>query len=314
MKAVVYDKKMRPDFLVLREVEKPTPKDDEILVRIHSVSINAADYRSMNMGIIPKRKIFGADIAGKVEEVGKNTRKFKMGDKVFGDLASWGFGGFAEYAAVPENAIALIEEGIPFEKAAAIPMAGLTALQALRDKGKVQPGHKVLIYGAGGGVGTFAVQLAKHFGAEVIAVCSGENADTIRKLGADQVIDYKKNDITKSSNRYDLILAVNGNNPLLAYKRLLAPNGVCVLVGGALSQIIKFLLFGVFMSIGSKKMCLLTAKANTNDLELIMKLVKAGKVEPIIDRCYPLHETAEAVQYLSRGHARGKVVIDIVGE
>ncbi|MDP4094498.1 MAG: NAD(P)-dependent alcohol dehydrogenase [Bacillota bacterium] len=310
MKAVVYDKKV----LVLREVEKPVPKDDEILVKIHSVSVNAADYRSMKMGIIPKGKIFSADIAGQVEEAGKSTKRFKTGDKVFGDIASCGFGGFAEYVAVPENAVALIEEGISFEKAASIPMASLTALQALRNKGNIQPGHKVLIYGAGGGVGTFAVQLAKYFGAQVTAVCSSNNADKIRNIGADQVIDYEKDDITKSSNRYDLVLAVNGSNPPRIYRNLLNPNGICVMIGGALPQIIKFMLFKAFLSIGSKKMCLLTAKANTNDLELIMKLVEAGKVEPIIDRCYPLHETADAVRYLSRGHARGKVVIDVVGK
>jgi 2-desacetyl-2-hydroxyethyl bacteriochlorophyllide A dehydrogenase len=314
MKAVVYDKSNYPDVLNLREVEKPIPKYDEVLVKIHSVSINAADYRSMKMGIIPKRKIFGADIAGQVEEVGKSTSKFKIGDKVFGDVASWGFGGFAEYIAVPEKAVALIYEGVSFEKAAAVPMAALTALQALRDKGNVQPGHKVLIYGAGGGVGTFAVQLAKYFGAEVTAVCGGKNVDAIRNIGADQVIDYEKNDITKSGNRYDLVLAVNGNNPLSVYRNLLTPKGICVLVGGALSQIIKFLLFVAFMSIGSKKLFLLTAKANTKDLELIMKLVEAGKVEPIIDRRYMLHETADAVRYLSYGHARGKVVINVVGK
>lgn len=311
MKAVVYDKSNSPDCLVFREIEKPIPDDNEVLVKIHAVSINAADYRSMKMRIIPKRKIFGADIAGQVEAVGKNINKLAIGDEVFGDISSYGFGGFAEYVAVPERALALKPAGVPFETAAAIPMAAVTALQALRNKGGIQPGQKLLICGAGGGVGTFAVQLAKHFGAEVTAVCGEKNVKLVQSLGADYVINYSKNDFTKSSKRYDLVLAVNGNHSLSAYKRVLAPKGICVMVGGALSQVAKFLLFGAFMSIGGKKMRSLAAKQNTKDLEFIIKLVEEGKVKPVIDRCYPLNETAEAVRYLSEGHARGKVVINV---
>lgn len=312
MKAVVYDKRESPNVLVFREVEKPIPNDNEVLVKIYAVSINAADYRSMKMGIIPKRKIFGADIAGRVEAVGKNINKFTIGDEVFGDISACGCGGFAEYVAVTESALALKPDSVPFETAAAVPMAAVTALQALRNKGNIQPGQKVLICGAGGGVGTFSVQLAKHFGAEVTAVCGEKNVQVIQSLGADYVINYNENDFTKSGKHYDLVLALNGNHSLFTYKRLLAPKGIYVMVGGALSQVIKSLLFGGFMSIGSKKMRFLAAKPNTKDLEFIIKLVQDGKVKPIIDRRYPLHETAEAVRYLSDGHALGKVVINVV--
>lgn len=311
MKAVVYDKRNSPDVLVFREVEKPIPSDHEVLVKIYAASVNAADYRSMKLGIIPKRKIFGVDIAGRVEAVGKNINKFTIGDEVFGDISACGSGGFAEYVAVPESALALKPVSVPFETAAAVPMAAVTALQALRNKGNVQPGQKVLICGAGGGVGTFAVQLAKHFGAEVTAVCGEKNVKVLHSLGADQVINYNKNDFTKSGQRYDLLLAINGNHSLSAYKRVLVPKGINVMVGGSLSQVIKSLLFGAFMSIGSKKMRNLVAKPNTKDLEFIIKLVEDGKIKPIIDRHYPLHETAEAVRYLSDGHALGKVIIEV---
>ncbi len=312
MKAVVYDKSNSPDVLVVREVEKPVPGDNEVLVKIHAVSINAADYRSMRMGIIPKRKIFGADIAGRIEEAGRNIENLKVGDEVFGDTASYGFGGFAEYAAAPERLLALKPASVSFENAAAVPMAAVTALQALRDLGSIQKGQKVLICGAGGGVGSFAVQLAKYFGAEVTAVCSPENAELTRSLGADHIIDYTKEDFTKSGNCYDLVLAVNGNHSLSAYKRTLTPNGIFVMAGGALTQLISNMVFGSLMSIGSKKMRHLFAKQSTKDLEFVMKLVEEGKVKPIIDRRYPLDETAEAMRYLSKGHARGKVIITIV--
>lgn len=314
MKAVLYDKRNTPNTLVLSEIEKPIPGDNEVLVKIYAVSVNAADYRSMKMGIVPKRKIFGSDIAGRVEAVGKNISQFAIGAEVFGDISVSGFGGFAEYVAVPENVLALKPADVAFKTAAAVPMAAVTALQALRDKGRIQCGQKVLIYGAGGGVGTFSVQLAKYFGAEVTAVCGENNVEVIQSLGADDVINYKENDITKSGKLYDLVLAINGNHSLSAYKRLLAPDGIYVMVGGAMSQVIKSLLFGTFMSIGNKKMRTLVAKPNRKDLEFIIKLVTEGKVIPIIDRLYPLHETAEAVRYLSTGHARGKVVITVSNE
>ncbi|MCX8129735.1 MAG: NAD(P)-dependent alcohol dehydrogenase [Clostridia bacterium] len=311
MKAVVYDKRNSTNTLVYQEVEKPIPNDNEVLVKIFASSINAADYRSMKMGIIPKQKIFGADIAGRIEALGKNTNKFRIGEEVLGDISNFGFGGFAEYVAVPESALVLKPANVSFVTAAAIPMAAVTALQALRDKGNVQPGHKILICGAGGGVGTFAVQLAKHFGAEVSAVCGGENVKVVQSLGADHVVNYNKDDFTKGSKLYDLVLAVNGNHTISVYKRMLALKGVFVLVGGALTQVVKTMLFGTFMSMGSRKMRFLAAKPNVKDLEYIIKLVEDGKVKPVIDRCYPIHETAEAVQYLSKGHAKGKVVINV---
>jgi NADPH:quinone reductase-like Zn-dependent oxidoreductase len=230
---------------------------------------------------------------------------------VFGDISACGFGGFAEYVVVPESALALKPISVPFETAAAVPMAAVTALQALRNKGNIQPGQKVLICGAGGGVGTFAVQLAKQFGAEVTAVCGEQNVKLVQSIGADHVIDYNKNDFTKSGKCYNLVLAVNGNHSLSAYKRVLAPMGVYVMVGGALSQVMKSLLFGGFMSIGTRKMRFLAAKPNTKDLEFIIKL-DDGRIKPVIDRYYPLHETAEAMRYLSDGHAHGKVVIEVV--
>lgn len=311
MKAIVYERSKSQECLILREVEMPVPGENEVLIKIVAASVNAADYRSMRMGIIPKRKIFGADIAGRVEVVGKNVKKFTIGEEIVGDLSSCGFGGFAEYVAAPESALALKPALVNYETAAAVPLAAVTALQALRNKGGLQPGENVLICGAGGGVGTFAVQLAKYFGAAVTAVCGTNNVKLVQSLGADHVINYHEDDFTKSHKHYDLVLGINGNNSLSSYKSLLTPKGRFVMVGGALSQVIKSLLFGSFLSIGSKKMLTLAAKPNTNDLELIMKLVEEGKVKPIIDRCYPLNETAEAMGYISQGHTQGKVIINV---
>jgi NADPH:quinone reductase-like Zn-dependent oxidoreductase len=311
MKAIVYDKSQAPDVLRLRDVEKPIPQAGEVLVSIVAVSINTADYRSMRMGIIPKHKIFGADIAGRVEACGQNVRRFKVGDEVFGDISFCGFGGFAEYAAVPEKVLALKPANVSFLNAAAVPMAALTALQGLRDCGNIRPGQKVLIYGSGGGVGTFAVQLAKYFGAEVTAACSPGNVELAKSLGAEHVIDYTREDILGSGNHFDLILAVNGNRPLSVSKRALSANGIYVQVGGALSQVIKTLIFGGLMSIGGQKVRTLAARRSNRDLEFIISLVQEGKIRPIIDRQYPLPETAEAMRYLMLGHARGKVVINV---
>ena len=311
MKAIVYNKKAHPDKLVYCDVEKPVPNDNEVLVRIIVVSVNAADYRSMNMGLIPKKKIFGADIAGIVESAGKNIRQFKPGDEVIGEIADHGFGGFAEYALAPEKLLVHKPSKISFEDAAALPMAALTALQALRDKGNIQKGHQVLVIGSGGGVGTFAVQMAKYFGAKVTAVCSTKNVEQTKNLGADEVIDYKKENFIKRNKSYDLILAVNGNYPLLACKRILNPKGRYVMVGGALSQIFKAIIFGWVMSLGSKKMRFLAAKPKQKDLEFIVILASDGKIKPVIDKYYLLEKTAEEVRYLSEGHAGGKVVINV---
>jgi NADPH:quinone reductase-like Zn-dependent oxidoreductase len=311
MKAVVYEKVNSPDVLVYREVEKPTPGDNDVLVKVVAVSANAADIRSMKMGIIPKRKIFGSDIAGRVEAVGKNIRQFAIGDEVFGDISGCGFGGFAEYVAVPETLLALKPAMVSFETAAAVPMSAVTALQALRNLGNIQPGQKVLICGSGGGVGTFSVQLAKYFGAVVTAVCGGKNARVAQSLGADHVIDYQRNDFAKGGMCYNIILAVNGNHSLSTYRRLLSSGGICVVVGGALSQVMKALLFGPLLSVGGKKMRVLSEKPNAKDLAFVIKLVEEGKVTPVIDRQYPLSKTAEAMRYLGGGHALGKVIIKV---
>ena len=309
MKAIVYDKKSYPDKLICRDIEKPVPNDNEVLIKVHAVSLNAADYRSMKMGLIPERKIFGADIAGTVESIGKNITLFKPGDAVTGDLASYGFGGLAEYVTAPEKAVILKPDKISFEEAASFPMAALTALQALRNKGGIRKGHEVLIVGSSGGVGTFAVQLARYFGAGVTGVCSSGNVSQSLSLGAYIAIDYTKEDFTKGDKRYDIILAVNGNYPLLACKNKLAANGVYVMVGGSLTQIFKSIVFGRLLSIGSRKIKFLAGKPDKSDLEFLAKLLENGNIKPVIDRRYPLERAAEAMNYLKQGHAAGKVVV-----
>ncbi len=312
MKAIVFNKNGKPDNLVMQEVEKPNPLENEVLIKIHAVSVNAADYRSMQLGIVPKKKIFGSDIAGIVEAVGKDVKKLRTGDAVFGDLSGNGFGGFAEYVTAPESLLALKPLNVTYEDAAATPMAAVTALQALCEKGKIQSGQKVLIYGSGGGVGTFAVQLAKYFGTEVTAVCSTKNGKMAYTLGADHVIDYAKEDILNSGTKFDLIVAVNGSRSLREYKRGLVTGGIFVLVCGSFFQIIKTLLFGSILSIGDKRMQLLSAKSSAKDLAFIIKLVEDGRIKPVIDRQYSLQETSEAIKYLKQGHAQGKVIISIL--
>lgn len=321
MKAMVYTHYGPPDVLQLKEVARPAVGDDDVLVKIQATGVNAADWhllradpflvRLMGMGLFkPKNTILGADIAGRVEAVGKNARQFQPGDEVFGDIAGCGFGGFAEYVSVPESALAPKPANLSFVEAAAVPMAAVTALQGLRDKGQIQPGQKVLINGASGGVGTFAVQIAKAFGAEVTAVCSTAKVEQARSLGADHVIDYTREDFTQNGQRYDLILAVNGYHPISAYKRALTPEGVYVMVGGTTTQMFQALLLGPLMSmIAGKKMGALVAKPDKEDLACVKELLEAGKVVPVIDRCYPLGETAEAIRYVEAGHARGKVII-----
>lgn len=323
MKAIVYTQYGSPDVLQLKEVEKPTPKENEVLIKVQAVSLNAADWhlltadifliRLMGMGLTrPKNPILGADIAGRVEAVGSNVKQFQPGDEVFGDIAGWGFGGLAEYVAVAENAVALKPGNLSCEEAAAVPMAAVTALQGLRDKGHLQAGQKVLINGASGGVGTYAVQLAKYFGAEVTAVCSTRNLDQTRRLGADRVIDYSQEDFTRNGQLYDLILAVNGYHPLAHYKRALAPAGTYIMAGGKAAQMFQAMLLGSLLSIGTdKKLGNVSAKSNQKDLLFLKELLEAGKVVPVIDRCYPLNEAAEAFRYLGAGHAHGKVVVTV---
>lgn len=311
MKAVVYDKKASPDRLVYCDVDKPEQKNDEILIKVKAVSLNAADYRPMKLGIIPKRKIFGADVAGCIESVGSSVTRFKPGDEVMGDFSLFGYGGLAEYVAVPERAVVIKPSSISFEEAATLPVAAITALQALRAKGNIEKGDKVLIVGCAGGVGTFAIQLSKHYGAEVTGVCSSKNVQQSVSLGADIVIDYTREDFSKSNKRYDLILGVNGNHSLLTYRKCLAPNGVCVIIGGSLSQVFASLLLGWLLSFGSKKIRSLIAKANKDDLEVVGSLLENGTLKPVIDRRYSLAKAAEAMNYVSQGHSTGKVVITI---
>jgi NADPH:quinone reductase-like Zn-dependent oxidoreductase len=323
MKAIVYTKYGPPGVLQLQEIEKPAPKDDEVLVKIHAASVNAYDWhmlradpffiRLMGAGLLkPKKKILGVDIAGRVESVGGNVKRFKPGDEIFGDTSGSGAGGFAEYVCVRENALAIKSARISFEEAAAVPLAAVTALQGLRDKGGIQPGQKVLINGAGGGVGSFAVQIAKSFGAEVTAVCGTRNLDMARSIGADHVIDYAQEDFTKSEERYDLILAVNGYHSIFEYKRALSPNGIFVVAGGTMAQFLQTVFLGPWISMtGSKKMRSFVAQPNQKDLVFMTELFEAGKLKPVIDRRYTLSEVPDAIRYLEEGHARGKVVITV---
>jgi NADPH:quinone reductase-like Zn-dependent oxidoreductase len=323
MKAIVNTHYGSPDVLQLKEVEKSTPQDNEVLVKVHAASVNAGDWHllrgkpflvRLSSGLLkPKNTILGADIAGRVEAVGRNVTQFQPGDEVFGNTAKYGFGGFAEYVSVPENALVLKPTNISFEEAAAVPQAALTALQGLRDKGQIQPGQKVVIHGASGGVGTFAVQLAKSFGAEVTAVCSTRNVDRVRSIGADHVIDYTQEDFTKNGQQYDLILAVNGYHSISDYQRALHPEGTYVMSGGSNAQMFQAMLLGPLISrTGRKKMGFLgVAKVNQKDLVFMKELLETGKVVPVIERRYPLGKTADAIRYLEEGHAQGKVVITV---
>lgn len=312
MKAIIYNKNHKPDHLTLQEIDKPVPLENEVLVKIHAVSVNAADYRSMQLGMVPKNGIFGSDVAGDVEAVGSQVKSLRVGDAVLGDLSGEGSGGFAEFVAAPESRLVMKPATVSYEIAAAVPMAGMTALQAIRDKGQVQSGQKVLIYGSGGGVGTFAVQLAKYYSAEVTAVCSTKNVPLTLSLGADHVMNYSEVDVLNLDRKFDVIIVVNGSRRLLHYKKALSAGGKVVMVGGSLSQILKTMIFGPVLSIGSKKISLLAAKAVTKDLEFVIKLVAEGKIKPVIDRTYPLKETPDAIKYLKQGHAQGKVVISVL--
>lgn len=320
MKAIFYTTYGSPDVLELREVEKPIPKDNQVLVKIHAASMNYGNVVLLRgepflarfaFGLRkPKYTIPGGDIAGQVEAVGKAVKQFKPGDDVFGDLSRCGWGGFAEYVVVPEKALALKPTNISYEEAAATPMAGVTALQGLRDKGNIQPNQKVLINGASGGVGTFAVQIAKAYGAEVTGVCSTRNLEILRSIGADHFIDYTKEDFTQKQQGYDLILAVNGNHPISAYKRALKENGTYVMVGGSGAQLTQAMVQGPLISMtGNKKMGNMLQKSNQKDLNFMKDLLQTGKVNPVIDRSFTLCEVPEAFRYFEEGHAQGKVII-----
>jgi NADPH:quinone reductase-like Zn-dependent oxidoreductase len=322
LKAIMYHNYGSPDVLKLEEVEKPTPKEAEVLIKIHAATVTVGDgifvrgepylVRFWSGLLAPKHKIPGKEMAGRVEAVGKNVKQFQPGDDVFGDLTVCGLGAFAEYVSVPENAIALKPANLTFEQAAAVPESSVVALQGLRDKGKIKAGQMVLINGASGGVGTYAVQIAKSFGTNVTAVCSTRNMDLARSLGADRVIDYTQEDFTQNGHRYDLILAANGYHKLSDYRRVLCPDGNYVGSGGSMAQTVQGMFLGPWMSMtGKVKMGNMLVKPNKNDLVFMKELIEAGKVLPVIDRSYPLSEVPEALRYVEEGHARGKVVITI---
>ncbi|MCP4168706.1 MAG: NAD(P)-dependent alcohol dehydrogenase [Chloroflexi bacterium] len=320
MKAIVYTEYGLPEVLQFKEVEKPIPKEDEVLVEVHAASVNYIDWqiltgeslflRLTTGGLLkPKHNILGDDIAGRVEAVGRHVKQFQPGDEVFGIINC---GAFAQYRCVAEDKLGRKPANTSFEEAAAVPTAALTALQGLRDKGQIQPGHKVLINGASGGVGTFAVQIAKSFGAEVTGVCSTGKLDMVRSIGADRVIDYTEEDFTNSGQRYDLILAVGGNRSIFDYRRALSPEGIYVCAGGSLAQYLQGAFLGPLMSLmGRKKLGSMLANPNQKDWTVLKELLETGEVLPIIDRCYPLSEVAEALRYYGEGHARGKVVISL---
>ena len=322
IKAVVCDRYGSPDVLEVKEMKKPSPTENQVLVKVHSASLNFGNLVLLKgkpllarfaFGLTkPKYSIPGGDIAGTIEAVGKDVKLFKVGDEVFGDLSACGWGGFAEYVTVPENALALKPSNISFEEAAATPMAGVTALQGLRDKGKIKSGQKVLIYGASGGVGTFAVQIAKSFGAEVTGVCSTRNIEILQSIGADHIVDYTIEGLDQHKERYDLVLGINGCNSISIYKQVLKQNGRFVHVGGAESQLYQTLLYGPFISMtGSKKISSLLQRANQQDLNEIKELLQNGKIKPIIDKHFKLSEVTEAFHYFQTGHAQGKVIITI---
>ncbi|TGK39035.1 NAD(P)-dependent alcohol dehydrogenase [Leptospira andrefontaineae] len=323
MKAIVYENYGSTDVLKLKEIQKPVPKDNEVLIKVQASSVNAADWRMMKAdpflvrfyaGLFKPKKfsILGADVAGTVEAIGPTVTKFRPGDEVFGDVFASGFGGFAEYKCGKEDEFVLKPSNISFEDAAALPLAGMTALHSLRDFGKIEAGQKVLINGASGGVGTFALQLAKYFGAEVTAVCSTSKKEISRSLGADHIIDYTKEDFTKSGIKYDLIVGVNGYRSLSEYKNALNPKGRYVMAGGGTAQLFQALLLGPFISLtDSRKIIAASSEPNQKDLLFLSELIQSGKIKSVIDRKYKLEEVPQAVHYVEQGHASGKVIITV---
>jgi NADPH:quinone reductase-like Zn-dependent oxidoreductase len=318
MKAIVRETYGPPDVLHLEEVPLPTLRDGDVLVRVRAASANAGDWHLLRgtplpfrlvAGLrIPKFKIIGTDVAGHVEAVGRNVTQFRPGDEVFGELSRCGFGAYAEFAAAPEKALALKPANLSFEEAATLPTAGCTALQGLR-KGRIQRAQRVLLNGASGGVGTFAVQIAKSFGTEVTAVCSTRNVDMVRSIGADHVIDYTKDDFATHGQRYDLILATNGDRSIWDYRRALTTDGCYAMTGGSNRQLTEALLFGPVLSIGRQQFGNVLVKPNQEDLLVLKELCESEKVRPVIDRRFPLSEVSSAVRYVEDGHARGKVVV-----
>jgi NADPH:quinone reductase-like Zn-dependent oxidoreductase len=323
MKAVVRTKYGPPEALQIRDVPKPVPEDNEALVEVHAASVTFSNLflatgGPFPIGLIaglvrkPTAQILGSDIAGRVEAVGKDVQRFQPGDEVFGYLADCGKGGYAEYVCAPERVLELKPTNLSFEEAAAVPEAGLVAQQAVRYDGQIQKGQNVLVYGASGGIGTFAVQFAKSFGAEVTGVCSTRNLDLVRSIGADHVIDYKKEDFTRNGQLYDLIVATAGYRSISAYRRSLRPGGIYVCTGGGWAQILQAGIQGQRASTGGDKKVIMLTMNPDYDLASIREQIEAGKVKPVIDRRYPLDEIAEAFRYYGKRHARGKVVINVV--
>ncbi len=322
MKAAVYTSYGSADVIQIAEVGKPTPKDNEVLIKVRAASVNPLDWRFMHgkprvLRFMPKLLKMpigrpGVDVAGEVEAVGAKVTQFKPGEAVFGSCRA----SIAEYASTPETGVVKKPDNVTFEEAASLNVAGLTAVQGLRDHGKIQPGHKILINGAAGGVGTFAVQLGKIFNAHVTGVCSTRNLELVRSIGADEVIDYTQDDFTKGSARYDLILDCVGNHSLSEYRHVLNPTGRCVMIGAShdasfiqvLVVPLKALVFSMFVS---QKLGFFIAKSSQADLALLGEFVANGKLKPVIEECYPLSEAREAMRHVEEGHARGKVIVRV---
>jgi NADPH:quinone reductase-like Zn-dependent oxidoreductase len=320
MKAIVYTQYGTPDELRLEEVAKPVPADDELLIKIHSVSLNRSDWEGLigkplyaRVGglLKPSHPILGSDIAGRVEAVGKNNTRFQVGDEVFGDILAH-MGGFAEYVCVRGKVMALKPATMTFEQVSTIPQAGIIALQGIRDKGQVQPGQKVLINGAGGGTGMFAIQLVKLYEAEITGVDNTGKLDFMRSLGADHVIDYTRENFTKNGKQYDLIIDLIAHRSVFDYQRALKPTGSYFFVGGSVSIIFQILLLGPWIRRATgKKLRILAVQPNQKDLVSIVELCDTGKIILVIDKQYPLHKVPEALRYLGEGYAKGKVVITV---
>jgi NADPH:quinone reductase-like Zn-dependent oxidoreductase len=322
MKAIVYTQYGSPDELQFKEIAQPTPKDKEVLIEVHAAAVNAGDWHllrgkpfliRLSSGLRkPKHPILGADVSGKVVAVGPNVTRFQPGDEVFGDLSDAGYGAFAEYVSADEGAFVRKPTNVTFEQAAAVLSAAVTALQGLRDEGQIQPGQQVLVNGASGGVGSFAVQIAKALGAEVTGVCSTRNVEMVRGLGANHVIDYTKQDFTQNGRQYDLILDAAAYRPLTDYKRAMTAHGRYVMVGGSAQRYFQMMVMGPWLSQkGGQHFGTFIKAAKPKDLAFLKDLVDGGKVAPVIDRRYPLREVAEAIRYVEAGHAHGKVVITV---
>ncbi|MEZ4644823.1 MAG: NAD(P)-dependent alcohol dehydrogenase [Chloroflexota bacterium] len=317
MQAIVHTKYGSPDVLQLVEVEKPTPQANEVLVKVVATAVNQADNHLLSgmlrfsTGFLkPKHPILGSDIAGLVEAVGPDVTQFQVGDAVFGDLSGYGRGGFAEYVAAPESVLALKPANVSFAQAAAVPMTAVTALQGLRDKGRLRPGQRVLINGASGGVGAFAVQIARALGGEVTAVISTHKMDIVRAIGADHIIDYTQEDFSQSGQQYDLVFDTVGNRSVTEYKRILTHQGHFVTTAFLPS----LMFWGPWLSLAEGiEMRNMVAKPNQQDLNVLRELLETNQIMPIIDRCYPLSAVPDALQYLGQGHAKGKVIITMPG-